>query len=467
MLPDEVLLAIFDLLVDESLSAGGKEIEAWQSLVHVCRQWRRVVFGSPRRLNLRLVCTSKTSVRNTLDIWPSFPLFIIARDFDTSGVNNIIAGLEHRDHVHRIDLMDVPSSQLNRVSAAMQEPFPELIYLQVISDYGIDSLDGPMPALPDSFLGGSAPRLQELNLKGIPFPGLPKLLLSAAHLDTLYLRDIPHSGYISPGEMAAALSTLTSLRCFGLEFESPRSRPYRESGRPPFLTRSVLPVLTDLSFKGVCEYLDNLVALIDTPQLTKLQIIFFNQAVFDAPQLVQFISRAEALKTLEKARLICTFGAAMVKLSPQASRSTSLCVIILCRNLDRQIWSLGQVFTLCLPHLSALEDCYIYGDRQPELQDKMVDELWLELLYPFTAARNLYITEEFAQRIVPVLQEVVGARTTQVFPALRNIFLEGLQPSGPVQECVGHFAATRQATGHPIAVSRWVRDRTIYYEFDN
>jgi hypothetical protein len=168
MFPDEVLLAIFDLLMEESRYAGKKEIEAWQSLVHVCRQWRRVVFGSPRRLKLRLVCTSKTPARDTLDIWPAFPLFIIASVFDTSGVNNITAVLERRDRVHRIDLVDIPSSQLGRVSAAMQEPFPELIRLQVLSDYGIGR---PMPALPDSFLGGIAPRLQELWLTRIPFPG--------------------------------------------------------------------------------------------------------------------------------------------------------------------------------------------------------------------------------------------------------------------------------------------------------
>ena len=467
MLPDEVLLAIFDLLVDESRSAGKKEIEAWQSLVHVCQQWRRVVFGSPRRLNLRLVCTSKTPVRDMLTIWPAFPLFIMASVVDTSGVNNIIAVLEHRDRVRRIrvDFMDVPSLLSKRVSAAMQEPFPELICL-VLSNYGMSR---PMLALPDSFLGGSSPRLQQLCLRGIPFPGLPKLLLSATHLVRLTLEDIPHTGYISPEAMVTALSLLTNLRRFRLEFKSPQSRPYQESRRPP-LTRSVL-VLTDLAFKGVCEYLDNLVAHIDTPQLTKLDITFLDQVAFDAPQLVQFICRTEALKTLEKARLTCCIGAAMVKLSPQASHSTFLHVVIPCRELDRQIWSLGQVFALCLPPLSELKDFYIYGDCQPDWQlgweDNMVDALWLELLYPFTAAKNLYITEEFAQRIVPALQQLVGARMTQVFPALRNIFLEGLRSSGPVQESVGHFAAARQAIGHPIAVSRWDRDRTTFYEVDN
>ena len=52
MLPDDVLLAIFDFCGDKY------ELEAWQTLVHVCRRWRSVVLGSPRRLGLQLVCTS-------------------------------------------------------------------------------------------------------------------------------------------------------------------------------------------------------------------------------------------------------------------------------------------------------------------------------------------------------------------------------------------------------------------------
>jgi hypothetical protein len=68
--------------------------------------------------------------------------------------------------------------------------------------------------------------------------------------------------------------------------------------------------------------------------------------------------------------------------------------------------------------------------------------------------KNLYLSEKFASRIVPALQE---RRTTEitVLPALQNIFLEELQPSGLVQKGIQQFVATRQATGNPIAVSRW------------
>ena len=61
VLPDDDLLSIFDFYMACQIPFGRKPIhavDAWRALVHVCRRWRSVVFGSPRRLNLRLSCTS-------------------------------------------------------------------------------------------------------------------------------------------------------------------------------------------------------------------------------------------------------------------------------------------------------------------------------------------------------------------------------------------------------------------------
>ena len=46
MVPDVALLEIFGVYT---------WLESWYTLVHVCRKWRNVVFGSPCRLNLRLL----------------------------------------------------------------------------------------------------------------------------------------------------------------------------------------------------------------------------------------------------------------------------------------------------------------------------------------------------------------------------------------------------------------------------
>jgi hypothetical protein len=371
-------------------------------------------------------------------------------------VDNIIAALELSNRVCIISLLDVSSSLLETLLAAVQEPFPELTHLWLGSYGG--------PVIPDSFLGGSAPRLQHLSLDGILFPGLPKLFLSATHLVDLRLENIPHSGYISPEAMVAILSTSTSLQYFSLQFQSPQSFPDQESRRPPRLTRSVLPVLTTLSFKGVCDYLEYFVALIDAPRLNCMYITFFNQIIFDTPQFIQFINRTPTLKPPEKAHVGFGGGVAMVNLLSPTSGFGGLYVQIPCIELDWQVSSLEQVCTSSFPPLSALEDLYIYKDPilRPDWQDNIENELWLELLHPFPTVRNLYLCNEFAPRIVRALQELVGVRTTEVLPNLRTVFLKELRSSGPVEEGIRQFVAARQVTSRPIAVSHydhWKNDK--------
>ena len=130
---------------------------------------------------------------------------------------------------------------------------------------------------------------------------------------------------------------------------------------------------------------------------------------------------------------------------------------ILCQDVDWQVSSLEQICTACLPPLPTLEDLYIAEGRYSRLHwpDNIENTLWLELLRPFASVKNLYLSGQVAPHIVPALDELIGARTTEVLPTLQNIFLEELQLSGPVQEGVGRFIATRQVAGHSIAVSRW------------
>ena len=446
---------MFYFCVDENSNSKG-EIEAWQTLVHVCRRWRGLVFGSPRRLGLRLVCTSRTPAKKTLDVWPALPLLIQCNNGPPSGLDNV---LKLSNRVCQIQFRHIFDEDLSAISAAMQKPFPELTVLKLRS-YRRFSQYFPVPVLPDSFLGGSAPRLRFLLLDCIPFPGLLKLLLTTTQLVHLSLSDIPHSGCFSPDAMFIALSRLTSLELLRLEFQSPQSCPARTSRRPLPPTRFILPVLTFFEFKGVSEYLDDLVARVDAPLLNNLYTTLFNQIVFDTPQVIQFISRIPTLNALNKASISLEDGATSIHISSRTTSHRGLNVRIQCKELDWQISALEQVCTFCLPPLSALEDLYISEEPswQPYWQDNIENPLWLELLHPFTAVKNLYLSEEVARRIVPALQELVGGRATEVLPALQNIFLAGLEPSGPIKEGIGRFVATRQGTtSHPVAVSRWNR----------
>jgi hypothetical protein len=201
MLHDDVLLRIFDFYSGEDMGEDHElqRTQDWIKLAHVCRRWRSLVFQSPRRLNLRLLCTPKTRVRDTLDIWPPLPLTIDNSDASDRppGMDNIMAALEHDDRVHRMRLGRLSSAELKYLidSAATQKPFPELTDLQL----GMLVYGGPERferRLPYSFLGGTPPRLRSLYLEYVPFPGLPKLLLSATNLVHLY--EITRSEYFPP-----------------------------------------------------------------------------------------------------------------------------------------------------------------------------------------------------------------------------------------------------------------------------
>ena len=431
------------------------EIERWQSLVHVCRRWRCLVFGSPRRLDLKLYCTPKTPAKDTLDVWPAFPLIIQGMALSLS---NIITALGQSNRVHQVAL-HLAGWQLENVLAAMQVPFPELTELRFWS------YDKTLPVIPDSFMGGSAPRLRFLTLNSIPFPGLPKLLLSSAtHLVKLQLYDIPHSGYISPQAIVALLSVVSSLELLHLQFRSPQSRPDWESPRslhPP--KRFILPALAKFRFKGVTEYLEELMTRIDTPQLGRIDITFFNQIDFDCPRLAQFITCTPKLRAPDKALVQFNDGTASVTLGFRASkfRPNYLVICISCREPDWQLSSIEQVCNSSLPLLSTVEDLYI-DHRYLELvwkNEAIENTLWMEFLLPFTTVKNLYISREFAPGIAAALRELVGGRMTEVLPGLQNIFVEGLELLGSFQENIGQFVATRQFSDHPIAISKWFRTR--------
>ena len=472
VLPDVVLLEMFDFYVNQVREEDSPDVtvESWRTLVHVCRHWRSVVFGSPRRLNLRLLCTPETQVRKTLDVWPYLPIFVQQRQYGLLGgdPDNIVAALEHNDRVCEIDLFDISSSQLERALAAMQVPFPALTKLEVRRK---DDGTTP-PVVLDSFMEGSAPRLRYLDLTRVPFPGLPRLLSSATNLVYLYLWKTPHSGYISPEAIVRCLSPLTSLESLSLEFESPRSRPSdRELRRPPPPTRSVLPSLTCLIFKGVSVYLEDLVARIDVPLLESLQITFFHQLIFDTPQLVQFISRTPNHKAPIEARAIFSSGFVQVTLTrPGQTSPGGLELGFTSSQSDWQLSSLAQAFSSSIPQalISTVEQLYIYesGFLLPRWQGDIEESQWLDVLNPFTAVKDLYLSQNFVPRIAPTLQELVGERVTEVLPALQSLFLEKLHPSGTVQEEIEKFVAERQLAEHPIAISLWEREHDDKLEAD-
>jgi len=389
-----------------------------------------------------------------LDAWPALPIILK----DTRDNDNVVAALESErsNRIYGIHIINMFNSRWERFAAAMQKPFPELTHLEVWANPNVASV------LPDSFLGGSAPRLRKLSLGRIPFPSIPKLLLSANGLLTLDLWNIPDSGYISPDAMATALTVMTRLESLRLKFLSPRSRPDPASRLLHPLTRFVLPALTRLMFKGVYEYLEDLLTRIDAPLLDYLEITFFMDLDFDVPQLYRLIDHAEVFNTFDQAEVLISNRAIGLNLYPRAGKvdpPAQLELQINCKKLDYQLSSLAQVCSSSFPLVSAMEDLHIReGDNplvSPPLAVDMETSQWLEILDPFTALKNLHLTETIAAHVCSALQELSGERVTEVLPTLQRLFIDSPSsyslPEG-LRKAIKTFVDARRRSGHPVSV---------------
>ena len=361
------------------------------------------------------------------------------------------AAIVHSDRLREIRLFDLTRLQLQGLASAtrMQEQFPALIHLS------LHCADHSDVALPDGFLGVSAPRLQSLVLNSIPFPALPKLLLSATDLVHLILCNIPHSGYFSPETIVTRLAVMPNLDYLAISFQSPLSRPHRENRRPPPPIHTVLPALTCIRFEGASEYLEDFVSRIDTPLLDSIDITFFHQLIFDIPQLTQLIGRLTRFQELKDAHVVFNHNGVRVSTqSPGRPFSLKTGLGISCKALDWQLSALAQVLTSFYPSIYMVEHLYIHesGFSQKEWLVEVESMQWLEIFHLFTAVKDLYLPRKFLPSIAPALQELVGDRTTEVLPILQNISLKGIEPLEPIQEGIRELVSARQLSGQPITV---------------
>src|SRR5579863_1076748 len=150
LLPDNVLLEIFDFYRHDSPSEGVPIFSnawRWGPVTQVCRRWRDIIFESPRRLDLRLVCSPTTPTKRLLDIWPPFPIIVTCLPSDTraaeKGVENVIAAIERRDRISEIYIVSTRGFTLEKLVAVMDEPLPNLTDFFLTSDD-----ESPVPVLP-------------------------------------------------------------------------------------------------------------------------------------------------------------------------------------------------------------------------------------------------------------------------------------------------------------------------------
>ena len=468
ILPDDVLIGILNLYIDQAQSRDDTERsstgsvraeDAWQVLVHVCRRWRCIVFELSTSLNLLLLYTPRRHVRTMLDVWPPLPISIYSREQlqHPTKRNNVIEALKQHSRIYKIDIENPP----NALMEAMKEPFPELTSLK-LTWFGTTGAPGP-PVLPDSFLGGSAPRLRLLSLCEIPFPAMGKLLLSTSGLVMLRLRHISHSGYFSPEGIVACLSSLTRLEILDIRFK-PFRPPLSLAIRNPYPSphsRIVIPALSSFHFTGDSKYLEKIVAQIDAPLLNHFHISFFSESTLDTPLLRHFLSCWEAFQSFDQAEAAIGQHRIGSVLYPRKRMTDPKVPVLIIETSESEgeegeeeeeyVWSLEEICSLSLPPLVAVE-CLEIRQTRWYRGEHTGNARWLEILRPFTSVTKLVLYNELAGRVAPALQTLTAERVPKFLPALQDISIVGPQLSRPIQEAIEQFVATRELFGCSITV---------------
>ena len=446
VIPGDVLLDIFDFY-RKNHNYSFRPVWEWHVLVHICRRWRQVIFGSPHRLNLQILCTNRTPVQRNLDIWPAFPI-VLCYEFlggnGPKGLGDVNAALEHPDRVCNVKLK-ATGSQLVTVVTVMQEPFPVLTHLE------ITSWDGTAVVLPAEFLGGSAPCLQEIYLYGVRFPALPSLLLSTNDLVALTLRGVSQAGYISSEAMIVGLAALTRLETLTIGIQS--VTPRLDHIRPPPKTRTVLPALTSFTFQGAYEHLEDLVAQIESPQLDQIRVTYLNRLVdVSVAQLSEFVDRSMGPK-FRRARVGYVGDCMSFSISRYANHPYSdwhsARTIVSCEGIS---WEVPHV-TLILGQFSATLATIIHlelvqlGEAR-ELEN-ISDVEWLHLLNQFPATQTLLVSWELAGFVALALEHITGEMVAELLPSLDLICLEDQRESSVNNF---EFVAARRLSDRPVTV---------------
>lgn len=452
ILPDNVFLEIFDFcLCQYEPQLGSKKrtqrTKKWQILVHVCRRWRSLIFASPRRLNLYLSCSYGTRVRENLAYWPvTLPLSVDYGHYHhTPEDDNVLAALEHSGRVHRISIVGT-DSLLKKVGKVMQKQFPALSHLYIEWNH-----EGNVPVIPRTFLGRPALQLQYLYLSFISLPHLPLLLSSASNLVTLTFENISQAGYtsISPKVMAEGLAMLPNLTTLSIIF-SQGSTVTDQS--PPI--QAILPSLTSFNYRGYSDYLEDLLARLDTPRVHCVEIDFY---VHDhrALQLSRFLNRTENLKLDQfmRARLILSPEDFSFKLDYPPG---NCCQAVLSLTIY-QDWGVmpvpysAHILGQLTATFSNVDHLSVHGDQAG--LDEINSTEWLPFLRQFPAVEELHLSGGVEAYIVSELEHTADS-VTDLLPALHSIWLDDRQKDDddvPVRS-MERFLSLRQLSGRPVTI---------------
>jgi len=392
-------------------------------------------------------------VLKSLNCWPCLALFVkyggsspLLDPPSQDDEDNIIAALKQSDRVSCVSLTVTRSLQAKLFK--IKKPLCNLEDLVLLSQNSV------LLTLPDTFRWGRY--LRRLHLTRIIFPSFLQRLSFSRGLVDIQLHEISSMDHLPPEAFAAALSGTPQLQSLSLHF--PSTADY-SAVTPPLAPGKlvVLSALTRLHFRGISEYLEDLVARISAPRLRNVEITLSSRLFVwhqcDLPKLGGFIDRIEMQKHHCQADILSSRGVVSIAIT-QLGTSVCLKLQVICNPPSRwKMPCMGQIcshFTAILFHV---EDVRIGTTGPPDPQDFSTwsPEKWLEFIRRFRGAKRFHIAGDHSTEVVRALR-LSGGQREAVLPALHKLCVqEPLPHYEPMREAVVSFVLSCRLSGRFIA----------------
>lgn len=469
---DDLLVEIFDFCRIDNISPNTYPRNWWNALAHVCQKWRRVLFATPTRLGITLVCNSRTPVADLLANSPPLPLIIYwgnpgTLDTDKSA-KNILLALNHRDRVRRMTL-HLSEDSLCSLLSSMNGPFPMLETLQLYCSSSGNLR--PRTALPTAF---KAPNLRHLHVSDL------KLMPPSTQL----LNDVatrPSIVSFTVGEISTKQATL--MECLALMphlkvlkigvFFSIPSESTEDAekelchGSQPESPSLALTDLEEFEFQGTYDYLEALAARISAPFLKKLSITVTNGVIeedFDTTTFKYFsrlISGAAGL-AFQFARVRFKDGFSIVMDHDELWTGRGAFELKFNNRAYHFEANIGHVANICrmvasMP--STVQSLLLEDANRNSWHPKPKREGWHDLLRVFDNVKTLRVAGRFVGELDKALEP--QANDNNDGPALLPR-LQEIVRYGPEDEFAA-FVQARQVAGSPVRVVNGPKNRLTLF----
>ena len=353
---------------------------------------------------------------------------------------NINVALKQSDRVSSMSL--TITSPLLKLSE-IERPFSEL---------EVPSRNSAQLTLPSTFQWG--PSLRCLNSTSVNFPSLLQLLGSSKNLVDLLLHEVLDPSCFPPEALTNTFSGMVQLRSLSLHFPSTGNHL---TPPPPSRELVILPALTRLNFRGTTEYLERLVARIDTPLLGDIEVTFVEKSNFDLSQLFKFTTRMGIHTSPRRADILSSEHAVSISWT-RPGDSNCFKLQSPCKSFSDRLFILARILYQFSAFLYSVEDLRVTAQRPLKQGDDLNYERWSEpisqAINTFMGVKWLYVSGNLWNDIVCSSQLWHWQRRPKsMLPALHKLYV--LQPAphySRLREAIVSFMVSRRLSCCPIVV---------------